>query len=54
MKKLKQNSFVTELHIDALKKFNKYRDIDLMSFHGQTIHHDPFNKVSIQLGNLIH
>lgn len=46
-----ENSFVTDLHIDSLKKFNKYKDIDLIGFHGQTIHHDPFNKVSIQLGN---
>ncbi len=51
-KLLKQeNSFVTDLHTDSLKKFNKYKDIDLIGFHGQTIHHDPFNKISIQLGN---
>jgi anhydro-N-acetylmuramic acid kinase len=46
-----ENRFVTDLHIDSLKKFNKYKDVDLIGFHGQTILHDPFNKISIQLGN---
>ena len=26
-------------------------DIDIIGFHGQTIFHDPYNKVTIQLGN---
>ena len=46
-----ENSFVTDLHIDSLKKFNQHKNTDLIGFHGQTIHHDPYKKISIQLGN---
>ena len=45
------NKFVTDLHIKSLKKINNISNIDLIGFHGQTIHHDPLNKISIQLGD---
>jgi len=44
---------VTESYINAIKKFKKsyHSKIDLISLHGQTIFHDPYNKISIQLCN---
>lgn len=47
---------LTVLHADAcsllLKKLNiSNKDIDLLGFHGQTIKHDPKNKITVQLGN---
>ena len=35
----------------ALKDLDITETCDLVGFHGQTIHHDPENKVSIQLGD---
>ena len=45
------NNFVTKLHLKSLKNFSFRDNIDLIGFHGQTIHHDPVKKKSIQLGN---
>jgi anhydro-N-acetylmuramic acid kinase len=44
---------VTKSYIDAIKKFKKsnHSKIDLISLHGQTIFHDPYKKISIQLCN---
>ena len=44
---------VTKSYIDAIRKFNKsnHSKIDLISLHGQTIFHDPYKKISIQLCN---
>ena len=44
---------VTKSYIDAIKKFKKSNPskIDLISLHGQTIFHDPYKKISIQLCN---
>ena len=44
---------VTKSYIGAIKKFNKsnHSKIDLISLHGQTIFHDPYKKISIQLCN---
>ena len=39
---------VTDLHIEAVKAFNE--DADIIGFHGQTIHHDPDNSFTWQLG----
>ena len=44
---------ITIFHIKIVKEIEtKYRDkIDLVGFHGQTIFHDPDNKISKQLGD---
>ena len=46
-------NLVTQDHANAVhackKKFGL--DIELIGFHGQTIFHDPINKLSIQVGN---
>ena len=46
-------SRITESYINAIKKFKKsyHSKIDLISLHGQTIFHDPYKKISIQLCN---
>lgn len=35
----------------SILNFVRKTDIELIGFHGQTIYHDPKNKVSLQLGN---
>jgi len=35
----------------SILKFLKDNDVDLIGFHGQTIKHDPKNKITIQLGD---
>ena len=54
---LDQN-FLDDLNLDfskeyaySLLKFLKKNDVDLIGFHGQTIKHDPKNKITIQLGD---
>lgn len=44
---------VTKSYINAIKEFKKsnHLKIDLISLHGQTIFHDPYKKISIQLCN---
>lgn len=52
---IKRREYLDELianeHYLALKNLNIVRKCDLIGFHGQTIYHNPDNKVSIQLGN---
>jgi len=52
---LKRKKFLDELitqeHFKALKKFDGIKKADLIGFHGQTIYHNPNNKISIQLGD---
>ncbi len=43
------SNIITNTHIEAIKKFN--RKADIIGFHGQTIHHDPTQKVSWQIGD---
>ncbi len=52
-KKLKAlaDKFVTKLHYEALKKLNSDAEYDIIGFHGQTIYHNPINKISLQLGD---
>ena len=47
--KKEADNYISELHIDALNKFQN-KNYDIIGFHGQTIHHVP-KKKSIQLGN---
>ena len=45
------DEFITKEHYLALKDLDIVDKCDLIGFHGQTIYHDPDNKVSIQIGN---
>jgi len=44
---------VTQVHIEALKAFSggKVLEADVIGFHGQTIHHDPAQKFTWQIGD---
>jgi anhydro-N-acetylmuramic acid kinase len=52
---LKRKTFLDEIitqeHYQALKNLDIIKKTDLIGFHGQTIHHDPDNQISVQLGN---
>lgn len=50
-KKKYLDEVVTEEHYKALKGLKILDKCDLIGFHGQTIYHNPSEKVSIQLGN---
>ena len=45
------DEFITNEHYFALKDLDILSSCDLIGFHGQTLTHDPNNKMSIQLGN---
>lgn len=45
------DELIAHEHYLALKNLNIVEKCDLIGFHGQTIYHNPDNKVSIQLGN---
>ncbi len=45
------DKIITLQHFEAVKKSNFLEHYDLVGFHGQTIYHNPLNKVSVQLGN---
>ncbi len=47
------DEFITNEHYLALKDLNIIQMADIIGFHGQTIYHDPVNKISIQLGDPI-
>ena len=51
LRELERN--LTFFHADVVKQvLNKYKDpIDLISFHGQTIYHNPDEKITTQLGD---
>jgi anhydro-N-acetylmuramic acid kinase len=47
---------LTQFHADAVSKLIEKENliksqIDLIGFHGQTIHHDPDNQITIQMGD---
>ena len=50
-KKQKLDTLITNEHYKALSEFDIINKCDLISFHGQTILHDPKNRVSIQAGD---
>ena len=45
------DKIITLQHYEAVKKSNFLEHYDLVGFHGQTIFHNPAQKISIQLGN---
>jgi len=45
------DEFITNEHYLALKNLDIIETADIIGFHGQTIFHDPVNKISIQLGD---
>ncbi len=45
------DEFVTNEHYKALKDLDIVKACDLIGFHGQTLYHDPNNKLTIQLGD---
>ena len=45
------DDFITNQHYLALKDLDILSCCDLVGFHGQTLYHEPDNKISIQLGN---
>lgn len=45
------DELITNEHYLALKDLNIVNKCDLIGFHGQTIYHDPKEKISIQLGD---
>ncbi|MDC3409801.1 anhydro-N-acetylmuramic acid kinase [Alphaproteobacteria bacterium] len=47
------DEFITKEHYLALKDLDILSSCDLVGFHGQTLYHDPDNKISVQLGNPI-
>ena len=49
IKKLENN--ITIFHAKVFKDITKKFNIELIGFHGQTIYHNPQEKISLQLGN---
>ena len=45
------DDFITNEHYLALKDLDILNSCELIGFHGQTLYHEPDNKISIQLGN---
>ncbi len=45
------DDFITNQHYLALKDLDILSCCDLIGFHGQTLYHEPDNKISVQLGN---
>ena len=45
------DDFITNEHYLALKDLDILSSCELIGFHGQTLYHEPYNKISVQLGN---
>ena len=52
-RKQELDEFITNEHYLALKDLDIIQMTDIIGFHGQTIHHNPVKKTSIQLGDPI-
>ena len=50
-KKQYLDELITKEHYLALKDLNIVNKCDLIGFHGQTVYHNPKEKISIQLGD---
>ncbi len=49
IKNLENN--ITLFHAKVINEISQGHDLDLIGFHGQTIYHNPQEKISLQLGN---
>ena len=49
IKKLEND--ITLFHAKVIKDINQGFELDLIGFHGQTLYHNPKEKISLQLGN---
>ena len=47
----KLESEITIFHAKVFKDISQGVNLDLIGFHGQTIYHNPQEKISLQLGN---
>ena len=47
----KLESEITIFHAKVFKDISQGFNLDLIGFHGQTIYHNPQEKISLQLGN---
>ena len=49
--KIKLDKIVSIEHFKAIRNFKFLKEIEYVGFHGQTIYHNPNEKLSVQLGN---
>ena len=49
--KRKLDKIVSIEHFKAIRNFKFLKEIEYVGFHGQTIYHNPNEKLSVQLGN---
>ena len=49
--KRKLDKIVSIEHFKAIRNFKFLKEIEYFGFHGQTIYHNPNEKLSVQLGN---
>ena len=45
------DNLITKEHYNAIREANVMGNVDIVGFHGQTIHHSPQKQISIQCGN---
>ena len=49
----KATDIITSAHCDIIERFlsNSKEKVDVIGFHGQTTHHQPQNKITMQIGD---